>query len=338
VGLNERLNLNVGGERMDGTKLTKEIFLNDVSGHSLKIIKDDGLYRHIECSNNGSFNQRFEIVTWPGYLAYTGDMGDYLFSRVDDMFSFFRSPDHKINTGYWAEKCKAQSVYGNGIREFSVERFRECVLNDVRGHLDIEEDDEIPDDIMEEIEPLLNAENEHECAEEMMNFSSSKMEFNDFWEHTVTQKTWHFIWCCHAIVWAINQYDEMWRRKSTPLNVAWRPKMKILHLTLKKKWFDMILSGEKKEEYREIKPYWTKRLMCVSPSYTHIKFINGYGRDRPSFVIEKRSIFVGYGRKSWGAPEGTEVYVLRLGNVLTKEYLKYFPIPGALPDEKYGKV
>lgn len=30
--------------------------------------------------------------------------------------------------------------------------------------------------------------------------------------------------------------------------------MKTLHLVLKKRWFDMILSGEKKEEYREIKP------------------------------------------------------------------------------------
>ena len=33
----------------------------------------------------------------------------------------------------------------------------------------------------------------------------------------------------------------------------------ILPLTLNKKWFDMILSGVKKEEYREIKPYWIKR-------------------------------------------------------------------------------
>ena len=33
----------------------------------------------------------------------------------------------------------------------------------------------------------------------------------------------------------------------------------MLTLPIKKKWFDMILFGEKKEEYREIKPYWTKR-------------------------------------------------------------------------------
>ena len=32
-------------------------------------------------------------------------------------------------------------------------------------------------------------------------------------------------------------------------------------LTLKKQWFDMIASGEKKEEYREIKDYWWMRLV-----------------------------------------------------------------------------
>ena len=35
----------------------------------------------------------------------------------------------------------------------------------------------------------------------------------------------------------------------------------MLILPIKKKWFDMIKLGEKKEEYREIKPYWTKRLL-----------------------------------------------------------------------------
>ncbi len=33
----------------------------------------------------------------------------------------------------------------------------------------------------------------------------------------------------------------------------------MLVLPIQKKWFDMIRSGEKKEEYREIKEYWTKR-------------------------------------------------------------------------------
>ena len=35
----------------------------------------------------------------------------------------------------------------------------------------------------------------------------------------------------------------------------------MLTLPIKKKWYDMILSGEKKEEYREQKPYYTKRFV-----------------------------------------------------------------------------
>lgn len=35
---------------------------------------------------------------------------------------------------------------------------------------------------------------------------------------------------------------------------------KVLNLVVSKKWFDMIVSGAKNEEYREIKAYWIKRL------------------------------------------------------------------------------
>ena len=38
---------------------------------------------------------------------------------------------------------------------------------------------------------------------------------------------------------------------------------KILTLTVSKQWFDMIVAGEKTEEYREIKGYWVKRLFLL---------------------------------------------------------------------------
>lgn len=34
----------------------------------------------------------------------------------------------------------------------------------------------------------------------------------------------------------------------------------MLILPIKRKWFEMIASGEKKEEYRELKPYYHTRL------------------------------------------------------------------------------
>ena len=47
-------------------------------------------------------------------------------------------------------------------------------------------------------------------------------------------------------------------RKISEKEGRWRA---MLTLPIKKKWFDMIVSGEKKEEYREIKPYYDSRFM-----------------------------------------------------------------------------
>ena len=96
----------------------------------------------------------------------------------------------------------------------------------------------------------------------------------------------------------------------------------MLTLPIKKKWFDMIKSGEKKEEYREIKPYWTKRFYNLKTyicgySVTYegkVIFKNGYSKESPqiecSVVITK-----GYGKKEWGAEPNKLYYVLKILSV-----------------------
>lgn len=90
---------------------------------------------------------------------------------------------------------------------------------------------------------------------------------------------------------------------------------RILHMTLKKQWFDMILSGKKKEEYRELKPYWTTRL--VGKKFDIVRFKNGYSKDSPVMDVELLNKRVGFGNKKWGAESGKKYYVLMLGKVLT---------------------
>ena len=90
--------------------------------------------------------------------------------------------------------------------------------------------------------------------------------------------------------------------------------MSTLHLTLKKKWFDMILLGEKTEEYREIKPYWIKRF--YSKKYHYISFRNGYTANAPQFTIELKSITPSTGKPEWGAEEGKTYFVLLLGKII----------------------
>lgn len=89
---------------------------------------------------------------------------------------------------------------------------------------------------------------------------------------------------------------------------------RVLHLTLKRRWFDMIASGQKREEYREIKPYWSKRL--PGQDYDAVQFRNGYSATAPAMMFELLWIDRGQGVLEWGAPDGQEVYILRLGDML----------------------
>ena len=113
---------------------------------------------------------------------------------------------------------------------------------------------------------------------------------------------------------------------------------------------DMIHDGNKTEEYREIKPYWTKRFFMLNPEhpdnlgckstnitddtliywnknglaietlisegaiiakrFTHVCFRRGY-TNTPLFV-KLAGISVGIGKPQWGAPPDTPVFILKL--------------------------
>lgn len=104
-----------------------------------------------------------------------------------------------------------------------------------------------------------------------------------------------------------------------------------LHLTLKKKWYDMIASGNKTEEYREIKDYWEKRfLLDYDPitkrwnerqlpnfkQYDIVVFKNGYSKDAPTMIVELNAFSIGLGKQEWGAEKNVQYFILHLGKVL----------------------
>lgn len=80
-----------------------------------------------------------------------------------------------------------------------------------------------------------------------------------------------------------------------------------LHLVLKHKWFDMIASGEKKEEYREIKPYYENRF--AKYAYDVVVFHRGYTDIVMEWKIKR--IKRGIGKPEWGAPE-YPVFIIEL--------------------------
>lgn len=98
--------------------------------------------------------------------------------------------------------------------------------------------------------------------------------------------------------------------------------MKTLYLPLKKQWYEMIERGEKREEYRECKQYWEKRLIDFHPdnapiqlnfikAFDRVCFSYGYTKRRMTFECD--GITIGKGRTEWGAPDD-EVFIIKLGS------------------------
>ena len=70
------------------------------------------------------------------------------------------------------------------------------------------------------------------------------------------------------------------------------PQNSTLFLTLKKIWFDEILNGTKKIEFREDKHFWVARLMQGNSfkNYTAVKFQLGYQKGAPQMLVELTGI------------------------------------------------
>ena len=182
-------------------------FIKVTAKHEMEVVLDKGEHRHIGfCRPNGSA-YHFSLITWPGHLCISGDMGTYVFSRIVDMFSFFRSKDHKINAYYWSEKIESKDSRC-GVRKYSEESFREAVKKYSADW--VYDNDEERDVVKEELEELLQRGDDGECRayDAANDFTSSfGHKYGDFWEAELRDFTYQYIWCCHAIVYGIQQYD-----------------------------------------------------------------------------------------------------------------------------------
>lgn len=107
-----------------------------------------------------------------------------------------------------------------------------------------------------------------------------------------------------------------------------------LILSQKKRWFDMVKSGEKPEEYREIKDYYVSRFMgrehcghdieyleelacCMgdffSNQYSSVTFTLGYpkaGDMERRMTFQNPKLRIGTGRPEWGAVEGKKYFII----------------------------
>ena len=225
-------------------------FKRDVAKHEMTVLHDDGLYRHLRFARPkpASFMYWFDLITWPGSLTIRGDIGEsYTFSRLPDMFEFFRGKD--INPHYWSEKLDGGR---DSAKEYSEEKFRQLV---VEYFVDSVRSGDTPRGLGKAVrEEILNSEflaveddarrvlddfeygasykasclcgdaaeftstveadlwrSGHIRPNDAVHRSSVKrvegFRFSDTWEWDLRDYDWQFLWACHAIQWGIAQYD-----------------------------------------------------------------------------------------------------------------------------------
>lgn len=209
----------------------EQTFLHDVRDHVLEVIRDDGVHRHLRFRKPGTMCMHFDLITWPGYLCYTGDMGTYVFQRLTDMFEFFRTDRNSpwlkakgltlgINLSYWGEKLQAQDKC-DGFKEFDGKKFDAAVyrylVSWIKDHRD-ETTKQQRRDLWDEVESdVIGADSDSggyrkRCAAHdffhQVNGEVGRFEFQDFHEYNVESYSYRFMWCCYALAWGINLYDK----------------------------------------------------------------------------------------------------------------------------------
>lgn len=189
---------------------TEEQFLKDIQHHQMTIPLGDGVYRHVRFKQPGTSNMWFDLVTWPGFLTINGDMGTWTFSRVPDMFTFFRDDKLRINPHYWAEKLQHGNFTGRcGGKVWDEDEFKASLL----AHLENNDWEPSNREAVEEAikEDIFRQEGKWEMILAARDFSVQLPDHKFYFDSCEIPDgmvySYHFIWCLYAIVWGIQQFD-----------------------------------------------------------------------------------------------------------------------------------
>ena len=186
---------------------TKDRFERDTADHVMAIVQENGVHRHLSFRKPGTNCYAFSIVTWPGSLCITGDMGTYVFERLHDMFQFFRSKSGNINAGYWAEKVVAQ-CRTDGVDEFDPNAMIAHAVEHYRDHWrDSGEWGSRLEGFQELRREVFSREDEGSFRAALDDFEWKGFRFHDTWEWNPRKYTFRFIWALYAIVWGVQKFD-----------------------------------------------------------------------------------------------------------------------------------
>lgn len=207
-------------------------FATEGASHAMEVVHDDGLYRHLrfrhqvwrpplaQPQTSGWF--WFDLITVPGTLIFQGDGYSYVFSRLEDMFEFFRVRKlSHIDPHYWSEKLTTrdgrdgtkdydETLFATQVREAVAEAtadgrlpgLAEAVERDVFESGEYRFSEAEARRVLDQFSYYEDERDRYALGHRPPDFT-----FDNAWEWDLRDYSWWFLWACHAIVWGIALYD-----------------------------------------------------------------------------------------------------------------------------------
>ena len=178
---------------------------------AMNVLHEHGVYRHLRFKKPDRGEYWFDLITWPGNLTITGDMGTYTFARTEDMFTFFTG---HINTGYWAEKEQARGR--SGLKEHDGDEFKRWIVQDfwdTSRDMENSEAKEWWDAIRDNVFARYTSHDTNfregcmEAIDEIISDGAPSRHYEDMWELEWDKYPWHLELCMAAIVTGIRTYN-----------------------------------------------------------------------------------------------------------------------------------
>lgn len=197
--------------------------LGYVAKHRMEVLHEDGLYRHVRFATPGTSIGSFDLVTWPGHLTISGDIGGgWTFRREADMFTWFvdyyrgrlMAAGH-INPGYWAEKVLGRRDH----RGFSEAKFTADVNQRIdetvtRHGLGEEEAAELAEAAQNDLLDRAHYFDTNSAYDAVTSFRPEVLDAGGPWTRPFADadpENWddfdhHYLLACHAILWGVRTY------------------------------------------------------------------------------------------------------------------------------------
>lgn len=176
---------------------------------AMTVLRDEGLYRHLRFWKSESSFYHFDLITWPGYLTITGDIGCYTFRRIQDMFDFFTG---YLNSDYWSEKLASGGR--PSVKVYDEDEFTKWLVQDFWEYsreLSPKQTKEwwqtLKEYVLDDFTYLGSHHHAISALDGIRNDPGVPSEhYSEAYEHSWAKYDWHFEMCLAAIVTGIRTY------------------------------------------------------------------------------------------------------------------------------------